>query len=82
MSLKKMENKSDILEEYDFSKGIRGKYTKRYAEGTNIVAIDPDISEYFPDQESVNSSLRSLMSIIKRRFPKSSSVRRHVVVHK
>ncbi|HAJ80575.1 MAG TPA: hypothetical protein DCO75_12490 [Fibrobacteres bacterium] len=80
--MKKMENDSDLLEEYDFSKGIRGKYTKRYTEGTNIVAIDPDISEYFPDQESVNSSLRSLMSIIKRRLPKSSSVRRHVVVHK
>lgn len=80
--MKKMENDPDILEEYDFSKGIRGKYTKRYAEGTNIVAIDPDISEYFPDQESVNSSLRSLMSIIKRRLPKRSEIHRRVVIHK
>lgn len=63
--MKKMKNDPDLLEEYDFSKGIRGKYTKRYAEGTNLVAIDPDIAEYFPNQESVNLSLRSLLCLKK-----------------
>ena len=64
--MKKMRNDPDMLEEYDFSRGVRGKYAKRYAEGANVVVIDPDIAEYFPDHESVNESLRSLVSIIKR----------------
>jgi hypothetical protein len=57
----------EMLTEYDFSKGVRGKYAKRYAEGTNIVLIDSDVFEYFPDQKSVNEALRSLVSIIKRK---------------
>jgi hypothetical protein len=65
--MKKMRNDPDMLEEYDFSRGVRGKYAKRYAEGTNVVVIDPDIAEYFPDHDSVNESLRSLVSIIKGR---------------
>ncbi len=65
--MKKMSNDSDMLKEYDFSKGVRGKYAKRYAEGTNIVVIEPDIIEYFPDHDSVNDALRSLTAIIKRK---------------
>ena len=56
-----------MLDEYDFSKGVRGKYAGRYSEGTNVVVIDPDIAEYFPDHDAVNDSLRSLVTIIKRR---------------
>jgi hypothetical protein len=56
-----------MLEEYDFSKGIQGKYAKKYAEGTNVVVIEPDVAKYFPDHESVNKALRSLTEIIKRR---------------
>jgi len=52
--------------EYDFSGGVRGKYAKRYAEGTNVVVIDPDVAEYFPDHDSVNEALRGLTAIIKR----------------
>jgi hypothetical protein len=65
--MKKMRNDPDMLEEYDFSRGVRGKYAKRYAEGTNVVVIDPDVAEYFPDHDSVNESLRHLVSIIKTR---------------
>ncbi|CAG1771766.1 hypothetical protein BAC3_02058 [uncultured bacterium] len=64
--MKRMRKDSDMLEEYDFSKGIRGKYTKRYEEGTNIVVIDPDVARFFPDHDSVNEALRSLAEIIKR----------------
>ena len=62
-------NNSDpnMLEEYDFSKGVRGKHAKRYAEGTNLVLIDPDIAQFFPDHASINDALRSLMEIIKKR---------------
>ena len=56
-----------MLAEYDFSGGVRGKYSKRYVEGTNVVVIDPDLAEYFPDHESVNQALRNLVAIIKRR---------------
>ena len=65
--MKVMKNDPDMLEEYDFSKGIRGKYAKKYAEGTNLVLIDPDIANFFPDDESINEALRSLINIIKNR---------------
>jgi hypothetical protein len=65
--MKKMPNDPEMLVEYDFSKAVRGKYAKRYAEGSNVVVLDPDVSEYFPDHESVNEALRSLIAIIKRR---------------
>jgi len=64
--MKKMQNDSDMLEEYDLSKGVRGKYAKRYAKGTNVVVIEPDIAKYFPDHDSVNQALRSLTEIIKK----------------
>jgi hypothetical protein len=64
--MKKMRDDPDLLEEYDFSKGIRGKYSKSYAQGTNVVIIDPEITEYFPDADSVNRALKSLVEIIKR----------------
>ena len=64
--MKRMKNDPDMLEEYDFSGGVRGKYAKRYAKGTNVIVIDPDVAEYFPDHESVNEALRSLAEIIKR----------------
>jgi hypothetical protein len=64
--MKKMRSDPDLLKEYDFSRGVRGKYAKRYAEGTNVV-LDPDVAEFFPDHDSVNESLRSLASIIRRR---------------
>ena len=65
--MKRTKNDPDMLEEYNFSSGVRGKYTKRYAEGTNVVVIDPDIVEYFPDQDSVNDALRTLAALIRRR---------------
>ena len=64
--MKRMNNDPDMLEEYDFTGGVRGKYAKRYAQGTNVVVIDPDVAEYFPDNESVNEALRGLAAIIKR----------------
>jgi hypothetical protein len=64
--MKRMKSDPDMLAEYDFTGGVRGKYAKRYAEGTNVVVIDPDVAKYFPDHESVNEALRSLTKIIKR----------------
>ena len=64
-SIKKMQKDPDMLEEYDFSKGVRGKYAKRYAAGTNVIVIEPDVAKYFPDHDSVNQALRSLSAVIK-----------------
>ncbi len=64
--MKKVQKDPDILEEYDFSKGVRGKYAKRYAEGTNVVVIEPDVAKFFPDHDFVNQALRSLTGIIKK----------------
>ena len=55
----------DLLDEYDFSKGIRGKYAQRYSEGSNIVKLDDDVAEIFPDEKSVNDALRALANIIR-----------------
>jgi hypothetical protein len=52
------QNKDEMLEEYDFSKGIRGKYAKRFAEGTNIVVLSPDVANFFPDSQSINKAPR------------------------
>lgn len=64
--MKKMPNDPDMLEEYDFSKGVRGKYAKRYAEGTNVVVVEPDLAKFFPDHDSVNDALRHLAAVIKK----------------
>jgi hypothetical protein len=54
--------KDDLRPEYPanlIESGERGKYAKRYREeGTNLVRIDPDLHELFPDSESVNKALR------------------------
>jgi hypothetical protein len=56
----------DLLDEYDFSKGVRGKYAGRYAEGTNVVVLAPDVAAVFPDAASVNEALRALVRIARK----------------
>lgn len=62
--MKKKQNDPDLLEEYDFSAGVRGKYAAQYAGGTNVVVVDPDVAPFFPDHDSVNEALRHLAAII------------------
>lgn len=57
--------KIEMLPEYDFSKGIRGKHTKQYRHGTNIVILDKDVSAVFPTSSDVNKVLRALVPIIR-----------------
>ena len=78
----------DMLPEYDFSQGVRGKHYQDYRKGHNVIInkedgtkvvqnfvleeasiiLDPDVKEYFPDSESVNHALRTLINLI----PKSN----------
>jgi hypothetical protein len=74
----------EMLPEYDFSGGVRGKHYKAYRKGHTVVIhkangttdvqyftlvegaviLEPDVQEYFPDSETVNNVLRSLISLI------------------
>jgi hypothetical protein len=56
----------EMRAEYDFSRGIRGKYVRRYAQGTNVVVLEADVAKVFPNAEAVNDSLRALAGIIRR----------------
>jgi hypothetical protein len=47
--------------EYDFSRGVRGKYYRRYMESSNVVVLEPDVHRRFRNSSAVNKALRSLM---------------------
>ena len=67
--MKKPPSKRNTVEmrpEYDFSGGIRGKYADRYHRGTNVVLLDPELAEAFPDSKSVNDALRALLAVATR----------------
>ena len=67
------ERGAEMLEEYDFSKGVRRKYTKRYGAGSNVVVLSPEVAKVFPTSESVNEALRTLVKIARRRSKKLSA---------
>lgn len=59
------DDKDTLRDEYPeelIKSGVRGKYTKAYREGTNVVLIDPDLHKLFPTSESVNRALREYVS--------------------
>ena len=66
---KASELEDEMRPEYDFSKMKlvgRGVYAKRYRSGTNIVLLDRDVREAFPDDESVNEALRVIAKAAER----------------
>jgi len=61
---RKRKKGDELRPEYDLSKlkgGVRGKYLEHYRAGTNLVLLSPDVAEYFPDERSVNTALRTLI---------------------
>jgi hypothetical protein len=50
--------------EYDFTGAVRGKYAARFAAGTNLVVLDPDVAAAFQDSAAVNHALRSLLELV------------------
>ena len=54
----------DMLPEYDFSAGVRGKYAARMAKGSNVVLLDKDVQKMFPDSATVNTALRALAQAV------------------
>jgi len=70
----KRTGRDDLRREYDLSKlkGVRGKYAARYRAGTNLVLLSPDVAKYFPDEQAVNTALRTLIhsaQLPRRRVP-------------
>jgi hypothetical protein len=58
----------ELRPQYDLTKlkgGVRGKYYKRAIAGTNLVLIEPDLAAAFPDTDSVNRALRTLLDVAK-----------------
>jgi len=68
-------SKADIPASVDFSKGRRGLYASRYAAGTNVIVLDPDVARRFKSSIQVNRVLRSFMEAAAEIAPKSSALR-------
>ena len=69
MSKKQIEE-DEMLDEYDFTGGVRGKYVNRIAQRSNVIVLEPDVAEVFTDSESVNQALRGLLPIIQKQAEK------------
>ena len=70
MKKAKQTDKDELRAEYkrsDFPKGlVRGKYAERLRESSNVVVLDPEVAQAFPNQDAVNSALLSLIRIAKK----------------
>ena len=55
--------------EYDFSRGVRGRYADRFAQGSNVVVLDPDVARLFSTSEAVNRALRSFAELVRIQVP-------------
>ncbi len=80
MNKKSKDDKTDDLRpEYDlrelFKDGVQGKYADRFQEGTNLVLLDSDVAEAFPNDEAVNEALRLVIKLTK--LPKSEKDSAH-----
>ena len=67
----KDETADELRPEYDLSTllkdGVRGKYARRYEQGTNLVLLSPDVAKAFPTDEAVNEALRLVIQL--KRIP-------------
>lgn len=61
----KAHDADEILPEYDFSHASRNKYASRYAAGSSVVVLDPDVAAVFPGSAEANNALRALAGIIR-----------------
>ena len=66
----------EILPEYDFSDARPNKYAARYAAGSTVVVLEPDVAAVFPNAGEVNEALRALAGIIHKHQPRRSGPRR------
>ena len=65
------DNKGTMRPEYDFSKRVRGKHAAKYAEGTNVVVLEPDVAREFRTTEQVNETLRAVSKLLQQHRKRS-----------
>lgn len=59
-------NRDTLRPEYDFSGAVRGSTAARYDRGANVVVIDPEVLDVFPDAKAVNEALCALAPVLRR----------------
>jgi hypothetical protein len=59
--------RDEMRAEYDFSAGVRGKYAKRFAAGSNVVVLEPELAAAFPTPRAVNAALRRQLAAAKEK---------------
>ena len=64
-SKERFEDRDTLRPEYDFTGAVRGVTAARYAQGTNIVAVDPEVRDVFPNGGAVNDALRALAPLLR-----------------
>ena len=69
---KRSVDRDTMRPEYDFSEGVRGVTASRYAQGANVVVVDPEVLDVFPDGIAVNEALRALAPVIRHRRRRSA----------
>jgi hypothetical protein len=66
--MKKGSRKSveELRSEYkssDFTTLVRGKYAARLTRESNIVVLEPEVAQAFPNDKAVNEALRGLLEV-------------------
>lgn len=86
--MKKISNKTPIAsdrdtmrKEYDFSEAVRGITAIRYAQGANVVVIDPEVLDVFPDSLTVNETLRALAPVLRRQRASMTHKKTHLTIN-
>jgi hypothetical protein len=67
------EEDEDMLPEYDFAQGVRGKHHEDYEAGTNVIFLEPDLAKVFTNSDSVNRVLRLLLNLAKENVATNSA---------
>lgn len=65
----------EVLPEYDFSRSRPNKYASRYAKGSLVVSLDPDVAAVFSGAREANDALRALAEVIRSHGTRRSSRR-------
>ena len=61
-----------VQDDHDLSQGVRGKHVQRFAEGSNVVVLSPDLAEMFSDSEALNNALRLLVDTANKSVGKAT----------
>jgi hypothetical protein len=65
----------EILPEYDFKRSSPNKFASRYAAGSAVIVLEPDVAAAFPSSGEANEALRALAGIIQKHRRRPSSRR-------